>query len=525
MRHRKFFNLLASLSREEFRRFGKFLNSPYFNESEDVQTFFEFLKLHYPVFDPQKMRLEAAFKRLFPDKLKRKKSLEPETKNPQQILEKKLNYFVSDVYRLLETFLAVEEALLSAPENNNTASLSGCPLIPARQSGLPYKDELLFKGLGRHSDYALFERQAHYLLDKIAALPVLNSDDYWLTAQIHHWHYYHPATDKLKQKEPGILSAMQQLDLYYLLTKLRYAAELAAWGHIRPADFHILFFREIMEEAERLVNDPNTNVNTRNNYPLISVYLELVKLYRNNEEETRFLRAKSLFFQYASSFPAMEQLHVLTHLLNVGIRLYIVQSMPLEKELLFIYRWGMDNGLLFINNRMTVNTFLNIGCLAAECNEQGWAESFILKYKSYVEEKAADDACKAVMSNIFLARKEYDKAQDYLKDLKGNKPPYNILVRTLLLKIFFEKLLKNRGESLALFNHAETLEQYISSQNLDLARTAAFLRFVRITRKLAHHWLDDGQLLAPKKRKLLAEVDAEKYIFSKKWLLSKINEL
>jgi len=47
----KLFKILRTFNPREFKNFGKFLNSPFFNESKKLISYYNFLKQYYPLFD------------------------------------------------------------------------------------------------------------------------------------------------------------------------------------------------------------------------------------------------------------------------------------------------------------------------------------------------------------------------------------------------------------------------------------------------------------------------------------------
>ena len=183
------------------------------------------------------MDLLAAYSKLFPERLAIKRNLD--TKGAAALKQKmhteKLDHLLSGMYRLLETFLMVEEALFDQQGAENT-ELDDVMMMQmqARQSAVLLKEELLVKALGRHTCYDLYLKASLALTKKLESLPIKNSDDYWLMSQLHHWHYYHPDTRKIQQKMLGFIEATRYLDLCHLLSKLRYAAEWYSYAQIKP---------------------------------------------------------------------------------------------------------------------------------------------------------------------------------------------------------------------------------------------------------------------------------------------------
>ena len=64
----KAIDLLKTFSEEEFRKFGLFVNSPYFNKETIQSRFYVILKKHYPHFDNRNFEKEKVFEKLYPGK-------------------------------------------------------------------------------------------------------------------------------------------------------------------------------------------------------------------------------------------------------------------------------------------------------------------------------------------------------------------------------------------------------------------------------------------------------------------------
>ncbi len=54
--------ILRTLTPQEFREFGEFVKSPYFNKNEKVITLYNVLKKYFPGFDSGSLTKEKVFK-------------------------------------------------------------------------------------------------------------------------------------------------------------------------------------------------------------------------------------------------------------------------------------------------------------------------------------------------------------------------------------------------------------------------------------------------------------------------------
>jgi len=68
MKNSMLFDSLRTLSKQEFREFGKFLNSPYFNNRSEVSRFYDSIKKYFPEFNADKIELGRVFSKIYPGK-------------------------------------------------------------------------------------------------------------------------------------------------------------------------------------------------------------------------------------------------------------------------------------------------------------------------------------------------------------------------------------------------------------------------------------------------------------------------
>ena len=68
MKKPKLFTLLSAFSKEELKKFEKFIASPYFNNERNFKPLYKILKQHHPSFDDPNLSEEKIFKKLYPGK-------------------------------------------------------------------------------------------------------------------------------------------------------------------------------------------------------------------------------------------------------------------------------------------------------------------------------------------------------------------------------------------------------------------------------------------------------------------------
>lgn len=99
MKETKALQILKSFSPEEFKSFGRFTLSPYYNSSKDVIRLLSVIKKYYPELENKALELKNVFKKIYPS---------------QKYHEGKIRNVISDLGQLAEKFIAIQ-----AFENND----------------------------------------------------------------------------------------------------------------------------------------------------------------------------------------------------------------------------------------------------------------------------------------------------------------------------------------------------------------------------------------------------------------------
>ncbi|MBN8569727.1 MAG: hypothetical protein J0M18_08850 [Ignavibacteria bacterium] len=93
MKDTKVIQILRALTQEEFKNFGKFVNSPYFNSSKNAVRFYNIIKRAYPKFEGKAIEIENVYKKLYPK---------------QSYNEGTIRNIISEMGQLAEKFLSQE---------------------------------------------------------------------------------------------------------------------------------------------------------------------------------------------------------------------------------------------------------------------------------------------------------------------------------------------------------------------------------------------------------------------------------
>jgi len=476
--------LLKSLQPEEQKDFEKFLQSPFFKASDQYLKFFRYLCKQHPLFELEKAELQAAYKHCF---------------GPQSLTESKLYNLLSGLSRQVEQYLVVRMVL--APENGNDGHMH---------------NQLLVKSLGMRNLGAYFRTEAQDLIEDTANRPTKGADDYLALHQLYHQVYYNPDTPKYTEHPPYLQMALGHLDLYYCLSKLRYAAEMKARERILDVRYEMPLLEAVLAHTAA--------PELQDAHPLLAVYHRLVSFYLQGLDEPGFRDLMQVYTDKLLLLPRVDRTLLLLHLINCGISLN-TRNVAIEAELLSLYKLAIETDTLLDGNRLTDSSFINVVHLAGLRKEFDWAKAFIARFSPYLEESKRQASIDLAMANLYYAEGRLDEAQECLKYTIYHIPNYELLGRMLLIKIVFDRYLIYGADYDFLIAQLKAFERYGQLKQMTTDKKDAYLNWVRYLRKLAMVKFEMVDVTASKKAALRKKLEQLQPLASKRWLEEKIDAL
>jgi len=480
----KLASLLKSLQPNEYKDFEKFLQSPFFKASAQYLKFFKFLCKHHPSFELEKAEVESAYRRCF---------------GPTAWSESKLYNLLSGMSKQIEQFLVVRLVFTSNTKNQN----------------LLY-NQLLVKSLGMRNMGAYFRAEAHRLIEHTETRSSKEIEDYFVISQLHHQVYFNPDTPKFQEHPPHLQLAAAQLDLYYCLAKLRYAAEMKARARILNVQYQIPLLDAVLARtADPEIIDSN---------PLLAVYHHLVCLYLKGVDESSFKALMELFFNKFPLLSKLDQRLLLRHLINCGIML-MARDCAVEADLLTLYKQAIAADMLLDGQRITHLSFINIANLASLCHEFEWGKGFISQFAHHLEDSKRQAAIDLAEAGLYYNQGMLDKAQTCLTPDIFPIASFDIMGRALLIKIAFDRFLKFGKDYEFLSAQLIAFERYMQAKPLTIEKKNAQLNWIKFVRKMAATKFEKVRITEPQKHAFREKLQQSQPIVSKKWLMERIDAL
>ncbi len=476
--------LLKSLQKEEYKEFEKFLHSPFFKSSEQYLMFFRYLCKQHPSLVVEKADLEEAYLQCFGDK----------TYSLQ-----KLYNLLSGLAHQVEQYLTIKMVMASKNGQEN-----------------PIHQWLLVRALGERNMGAYFRAEAKRIISEIEGRTVKSLEDYLLLQRMHHIVYFNPDTPKHQEQQPALQQVLDNLDVFYYVAKLRYAAEMKARERIIDAKYELPMLQAVLGRT--------ADTNLTDKHPLLDAYNKLIRLYLEGITEEGFRALKVLFETKLALLPKSDQQALLLHLINMGISLG-ERNLEMNADMLALYKLTIEADALLVGGRITHVTFANIVACAALCKDFVWAKTFVQNYSLYLEDSKREAT--VALSNAFLhySMGQLDLAQERLSQSVFTTPSFDVVGRGLLLKIAFERYMNEGKDYEFLTGHMLAFEKFVMAKPFTPDKKEAQLNCIRFARKLALVKFEKLVVPAEEKKKLRSKLDELQPVVSKKWLAEKIESL
>lgn len=473
----KLFLLLASLSKEELKVLRKAVVSPLYNSNKKVVLLFELLRPKHPTFDASQKTKEKLFKKLYP-------------------LEGFHDYKWRRV--CMELTKVIEQVMIHIDLANNDF---------ARQKQL--KSIFNKRGL-----YPLFKKNTLDLLTKLETQPIRNADYHRDKVDLLTEQYFHHTHDKYDFEDETLKQAMEELDTYFALQKLRLAIAFKGREQVLNENTPILFLETVKKKSKEGFQSDNV---------LLSLYLQALSFL----EETSirdFKRYQQKLFSKLENFDKFDQKVLFVAGLNFIIKQENKGMTEYRNHLFNWYKFGIVKELLLEQNKIMENMFANILIVGCKIKAFVWVENFINDYKKYLNSDNVEDILLYYRGIVYYMKGDWDKSLDYL--ITGAKKDiYPLRSRSVIIRAVFEKFLQDNSYLELLLSNIRAFEIYLRRETVFVEeKITHYLNFLLISKLLAK------KIYANESPKSIeswfkTKISSNTSVLAKSWLLEKIKNL
>lgn len=451
----------------------RFLDSPYFNSSKELQDLFlEILKLQEKGKPLDKVKL---WKKIVKNK-------------PYNDL--RFRKFCSDLSKLMERFLAqqafeedeVQQRIFLLRKINQTERKAQKLANSMVNSASKMMEEYPY----RDSTYFLNQ----FLLQKSF------------------YDYFDYETKRSEQSNLDEIS--EYLDLLYFSEKLRISGEVIQRKNFKVADYHSVFTPTL----EKHILESNLLEQS----PAISLYYQIHKMWTDVENEEHYFKLKSLIQSYAVLFPPKKAINnFYTTAQNYCVKKINSGERKFLNELFELFKLQISQKLLLTDGKLNPWYFRNIIVVALRLGEYDWVEDFINQFKEELPESHKENAVTYNMAQLYFYKKQYDKVLEQLRFVEYDDMSYNLNSKVMLMLTYYEL-----DEFDLLDSHLDTFEVFLKRRrDFTADRKQIYIWLIKYTRRLTRIIPGDKKSL----QKLKDDVQSTKGVVNANWLLEKIADL
>lgn len=486
----KIFQLLATLSEEEWARFRAFMQSPYHNRSHKALELFELLFPHFPIAAnedeevsekrEQALSREVLSQAIFPDK-------SPESSN--------LDNLFNTLKKLIFSFLSIEN-FQQDERAQNLALLSDLSQRGGAEGFFEknWKTEIKACEKQAGSSLELFHHQ-------------LQLQNRWLT--------YTVLTGDREKTFP-IDEALTQLQRYTLTAQLKYALGALNRHRLVGKSSEIPFLQAALAEVE--------NANELLEIPILVLYYRLLICYLEPENSEAFQVFELDVDRLMEKIDASERGEIYAAHINYLIGRWRAGQDSLDK-IFAVYKASDESGSLTVNGSIQAGNYLNVVDVglslvrAAKGSEKKveirtWIEAFVERRYLEVTESARHAVRDQAQALLHYEDKNYQATSQCLLESRTDLM-MEIGRRVLLQKVYFDM---GDEELFSALLAANLLFMHRKKGRLSPFKHQAYSLFFRTIDKLFKWKYEAGQDV----EKLTQLIQEAEVMESRNWLLERV---
>ncbi len=467
----KLYSLISTFSGKEVLACKRYLQSPYFNKSDELFSLFELISAAGD--DIKKLSKTYLWKKLIARK----------TYN-----DVRFRKYCSDLFKLIQNFLIQQEFDTTETSRN----LLLLKVVEKRKADNIYRSAL---------------RSATDSLEEYAGTVEYHKNKYEVEKMVYYIENYDMRRDQVSNLETMSLS----LDKFYISEKLKLMctalSRVNTISHTHT--YEINLDQEIINylSSSDLITDPR-----------IQMYYYVYLSHTEEDIEDNFYNLRSSLKAYALSLGKEEANSLYTFALNYCSRKINAGRKQFLQEIFLLYQDLLEKELMLDHEKkLDPGHFKNIITVGLRLNQYQWTENFIKEYSLQLPTDQQSAALSYNLAQLYFYQNKYDSVLELLQEVDYKDIYYNLNAKSMLLATYYEL-----DEVDALFSLIESFRAYLNRQKrVPQNRKILYQNLIKYTRKLANILPGDKKAIVA----LRAELDKTKKVASLNWLLEKIAEL
>ncbi|MBX7045828.1 MAG: hypothetical protein K1X86_08315 [Ignavibacteria bacterium] len=377
--------ILKSLNKNELKRLGDFIKSPYFNSSKPIEKIFTIVFKSYPDFDKSALHFKKVFKKLYPS---------------EAYNEKRMKNMYSEFSNLLRKFIGFEHL------RQNNAMLD-----------VPITAELTARGLNKISEKLIAKSLKE---NDDGLLSIADRFHYLYPLNVHHTHNLgylreHGTPEYLKAD----VELIEKLIIFFLT-------------NIHQLSFYDVTNNQVFKMPENpilkiVVNSIDTEKilayfdSVNHEY---ASYLKIHYLFwyhaTNDIDEEKYRELKKEILKTIRKVKKLDQNQFIVRIIHMIISKFAIKDRKFYEDVIEFAEL-IDELKIFPGE--DVNAFFNgpfrdIFITAVSLKKYDWAENFLNKYIEFVSRdlrKDSENFCRGILS---FKRGNFEESLKYFNEVK-----------------------------------------------------------------------------------------------------------
>lgn len=473
----KLIELIKSFSAKEFKEFGDFVNSPYFNKEKVLISLYYELKKNYPAFTGSNFSKENIYGSIFPSR---------------KYNDAVFRNVSSKLLTLAEKFLSVQN-FLSDDHNYNLS---------------------LIKQLKSKNQHKLFEKHFSSINKKLDDVKFKN-EDYFSKRYLTESQTYIAGKNKKTSLSFFNENRIKQYD--YLLNNLLMQILKANMSIInsnknifgRKTDFILL------DEIDLYISK-NPDLLNENIY--LNYYFNSVKLFKSEKEEN-FNKLIAIVDKNLNHLETSDERDLMTILTNFCYYKINHGELKYKKDQFYLYKKNIETALYKADSSFIPHIlFMNVVTCGLDANEFEWIENFIREYKDELREEHQENMYNFSLALFAYQKKDFDKAISFASKIISDEMSYKHQLKSLYLKIFFDI-----NDVQPFYSHIDSYRHFLNNdKELKEENKILISNYILFSKKifdLKNNPDSSGSDFHILKKEILSSVN----VINKAWLLERIN--
>lgn len=475
----KLIELLRTFTKDEFKQFGFFINSPYFNRESVQIKLYEVLKKFHPEFDGRGINKAALFNKLYPER---------------KYSDGTMRNILTRTLSLAENFLSVRKY------RNDTYNF----------------DMNLLSELSSRKQTTLFEEKKDDMSINIDA-EKYKTENYYYRRFL-----FFDAQRRFKNTQKSLFELIDEtlhelsddFSAFFLIGMLKMYAMLS---NTNKYMLHYELNKNLMDGIEFHIRD---NYEKYRNVTYIVLYYNFYMLAKTGNE-MHYHDLFELMMNKSDELEHEDKQDLYTILanycytkINKGEMDFINQQFYINRQKIETEFYRSETGF------MSHILYINVVITGLEAGEELWVKEFMEKYKPELDPVNRENTY--IFCNSFHCYwiKDYSKSLDLAGKVKTDDLSYKHQLRSLYLKIYFDL-----NETETFYSHIDSYRHFIAgSNNVSEHLRVTINNYVNFAKRIFdlknRGDVNDTDLAMIKK-----DIINNKAMINKPWLLRKIEEI